>query len=137
MISEALRKLAFIFTQLENTKHLVYNHIMEEIVPLIKGIYDDLTTVKESIVELDESVFVFIIFNETRTACADKDDKYERVPLPIVKLNTGIATSFEPILLKVLPEVPYQCTNRSTEYNALELFARNAHPTQVNKCEPV
>lgn len=35
VVSEALRKLAFVFTHLENTRHIIYNHAMQEIVPMM------------------------------------------------------------------------------------------------------
>lgn len=35
VISEALRKLAFAFTHIENTTHHIYNHNMDEIRPLL------------------------------------------------------------------------------------------------------
>ena len=35
VISEAVRKLAFVFTHIENTTHNVYNHNMNEIRPLL------------------------------------------------------------------------------------------------------
>jgi hypothetical protein len=53
--------------------------MMDEIVPLMQNIFGELNQLQESIVELDESVFVFVSLTEQTTlpTLIDKSIRYE------------------------------------------------------------
>lgn len=109
---EMVKKLAFIFTVMEANQHYVYNHDthLADFSKYFEDFYHGMNGEEQCCLEYEDSQLIFMKWSEGREdhSATQEYVDYHLVPFPLVNLNCGQTTKFDPVLERLIPLIDGQ-----------------------------